>query len=75
MAADLPGELTDFERDNEQNLLAATYASGDGKIRLVSIYGPNTNDHSFYDSLNRYLNKNPTLPVIIGGGLELYIFL
>ena len=67
MAADLPGELTDFERDNEQNLLAATYDSGDGKIRLVSIYGPNTNDRSFYDSLNRYLNKNPILPVIIGG--------
>ncbi len=67
MAADLPGELEDFDRDVEQNLLAATYYSGDGKIRLVSIYGPNSNDFTFYENLNRYLLKCPTLPVIIAG--------
>jgi exonuclease III len=67
MAADLPGELEDFDRDNEQNLIAATYNSGDGKIRLVSIYGPNSNDFTFFDYLNRYLLKNPNLPVIIAG--------
>jgi hypothetical protein len=37
MAADLPGELISFERDNDQNLLAATYYSGDGKIRLYMV--------------------------------------
>jgi hypothetical protein len=37
MAADLPGELGNFYKDDEQNLLAATYDTGQGKIRLVLI--------------------------------------
>jgi exonuclease III len=67
MAADLPGDLEDFYRDDEENLLGATYNDGNGKIRLVSIYGPNANDISFYESLNRYLEIDPNLPIILGG--------
>jgi hypothetical protein len=47
-ATDIPGELENFFRDDEQNLLAATYHNGTGKIRLVSIYGPNENDKEFF---------------------------
>jgi hypothetical protein len=65
MAADLPGELTDFFRDDDQNLLAATYNDGVGRIRLVSIYGPNSNDFNFYDTLNRYIAQDHMLPIII----------
>jgi len=32
MAADMPGELENFTKDDEQNLLAVTYNSGNGKI-------------------------------------------
>jgi exonuclease III len=67
MAADLPGELTDFFRDDDQNLLAATYNDGVGRIRLVSIYGPNSNDFNFYDTLNRYIAQDHMLPIIIAG--------
>jgi len=67
MAADMPGELENFTKDDEQNLLAVTYNSGNGKIRLVSIYGPNTNDFTFYENLNNYLSVDPMIPVIIGG--------
>jgi hypothetical protein len=67
VAADMPGELENVTRDDEQNLLAVTYNSGNGKIRLVSIYGPNTNDFTFYESLNNYLSADPMIPVIIGG--------
>ncbi len=73
MAADLSGDLEDFYRDDEENLLGATYNDGNGKIRLVSIYGPNANDISFYESLNRYLEIDPNLPIILGGGLELHV--
>jgi len=67
IAADLPGEFTDFSRDMEENFLGVTYSSGGGKIRLVSIYGPNDNDIEFYNYLDNYLYKDPTAPIIIGG--------
>ncbi len=67
MAADLPGELVNFYKDDEQNLLAATYDTGQGKIRLVSVYGPNSNDYNLFDAVDRYLCINPEIPVILGG--------
>jgi len=67
MAADLPGDLENFWRDDAENILAATYNDGAGKIRLVSIYGPNSNDFTFYEALNRYLLIDSNLPIIMGG--------
>jgi exonuclease III len=67
IAADLPGELENIYKDENQNILGATYNSGDGKMRIVSIYGPNTDVKTFYTELDRYLSLEPTLPVIIAG--------
>jgi hypothetical protein len=67
MAADLPGELSNFYKDEEQNFLGATYDTGQGKIRLVSVYGPNTNDYALFGSIDRYLCIEPDIPVILGG--------
>jgi exonuclease III len=65
MAADLPGELY----NDEQNLLGVTYDNGVGKIPLAAIYGPNDNEAGriFFHNLEIYLNRDPLIPVIIGG--------
>ena len=67
LANDIHGDVSNFFKDNEQNILGLTYDNGNGKIRLVSIYGPNENEKVFFDSLDRYLSIDPGLPVIIGG--------
>jgi exonuclease III len=54
-------------KDNDENILGVTVSSGTDKIRLFSIYGPNNNERSFFNSLADFLNIDPSTPVIIGG--------
>jgi exonuclease III len=50
-----------------ENILGIRLLIDNSPIFLVSIYGPNDNDFSFYSQLTSLLADNTDIPVIIGG--------
>jgi exonuclease III len=54
-------------RDANENILGIKTDFNGYTIWLVSIYGPNTNDYSFFRDLNQLLINNQGVPFIIGG--------
>jgi hypothetical protein len=59
--------ISNVLKDIEENILGITVSLGTDKIRLFSIYGPNSNERSFFNNLANFLNIDPSTPVIIGG--------
>jgi exonuclease III len=50
-----------------ENILGVRLLLDNSPILLISIYGPNDNDISFYSSLSALLAENSDVPVIVGG--------
>jgi exonuclease III len=59
--------IIDEYRDQNENVLALHCNFGGSELILVSIYGPNTTDRTFYNSLTNYLNSKRGVEVVIGG--------
>jgi exonuclease III len=58
-------------RDNNNNMLGVRISIGDCEVLLISIYGPNTNDLSFFQDLRKILNDNQNIPCICAGDWNL----
>jgi len=53
--------------DNTENILGLNISLGDQCVNIVSIYGPNSDDMSFFVDLHRFMTMFPDCPTIIGG--------
>jgi exonuclease III len=62
--------ITEF-RDENENILGISGSVDNFIIRLVAVYGPNTNDNTFFQELSEYLNTNPGMMTIMGGDWNL----
>jgi hypothetical protein len=47
--------------------LALRLTVGDSPLVLISIYGPNSNDQSFFSDLRKILDENKSSPIVCGG--------
>jgi exonuclease III len=59
--------ITDNYRDTDQNILGLNVTVNDIELFIVSIYGPNDNDKSFFSNLAYALSLNKGSPIIVGG--------
>jgi hypothetical protein len=50
-----------------ENILGVKLLIDNSPILLISIYGPNDNDMSFYSNLSALIADNSDVPVIVGG--------
>jgi exonuclease III len=63
----MAGSVTDCYKDPEQNILGLNITIDGTPLFIVSIYGPNENDKSFFNNLANAISLNKGVPVIIGG--------
>ena len=61
-------------RDHNSNILALHCSLHDSEFIIASIYGPNKNCPEFFTDMENIFTTVSHLPIIIGGGLELYCF-
>ncbi len=54
-------------KDEEQNILGVTLNIANSPIWIFSVYGPNSNDRNFFNTLSDFLLADPTTPCVIGG--------
>ena len=60
--------VSEVGHDEEGNILALKISTeGKSDLLLISVYGPNKNDPSFFETLSNILQKYAHLPVILGG--------
>ncbi len=60
-------EIKKIYKDPQENILGLTVSLDDTLINLISIYGPNNNDKSFFNHLSDCISNSPSIPVIAGG--------
>jgi exonuclease III len=60
-------KVTNIIKDASENILGITFLIDQVKLRIFSIYGPNSNDFNFFSDLNNYLSVEPDIAVVIGG--------
>jgi exonuclease III len=60
-------------RDINNNILALTISIDNVTFVVVSVYGPNTNDNTFFRDLKLVLDDNKSIPCIIGGDWNLTV--
>jgi exonuclease III len=60
-------EVIDSYHDVDENILGLKVKIDNITVWLISIYGPNTNENTFFDNLNNVLTGTGTDPIIIGG--------
>jgi exonuclease III len=53
--------------DSTENILGLVLTVEGITIKICSIYGPNHNDKVFFENLSKFLYKDPSAPVVIGG--------
>jgi hypothetical protein len=66
--------ILDTYRDDQENILGIKCTISGCELWLISIYGPNTNDRSFFNSLGGLIDRCGGVPVVVGGGLEYHGF-
>jgi hypothetical protein len=54
-------------RDADENILALKVHTSDMYLWIVSIYGPNINDNTFFDNLQELLGQVRDDPIVLGG--------
>jgi exonuclease III len=54
-------------RDINNNILALRIETCGSPMLIISVYGPNNNDKSFYDFLENILSQNKHIPIICAG--------
>jgi exonuclease III len=58
-------------KDNNNNILALRLSINDVEILLVSVYGPNINDLSFFSDLRKIFEENKDVFTVCGGDWNL----
>jgi exonuclease III len=71
IASDLNIQIIDSYRDNDHNVLGLLVDTGTTNMLLVSVYGPNNNDLSFFNFLHNLFMSHSGIPVICGGDWNL----
>jgi exonuclease III len=69
--SDLNHDVINEYRDSVGNILGLKININDVNFLIVSVYGPNHNDKSFFDRLGDILRINRDIPTIIGGDWNL----
>jgi exonuclease III len=64
---DLDLQVLEEVRDLQENVLLMRVQLCNSVVLIGSVYGPNTNEFSFFDFLQRELNRFRGIPVVIGG--------
>ncbi len=54
-------------KDADENILGLTLRQSNTTLRIFSIYGPNDNDRTFFDTLSNFMSFDSDSPIIIGG--------
>jgi exonuclease III len=67
IACDFVGNIANTFHDSCSNILGLVITTDSCIFSLCSVYGPNTNDESFYNSLSSYIDTLGDAPVVIGG--------
>jgi exonuclease III len=67
LSASLDPTITDRKIDNSENILKLTVTVRGHSFNIISIYGPNKDDKSFFSDLSNILSEDNHTPVIIGG--------
>ncbi len=60
-------KVSNIIRDASENILGITVTVDLVKIRIFSVYGPNSNDFTFFSDLNNHLSIELDTAVVIGG--------
>jgi exonuclease III len=58
-------------KDNNNNILALRLSINDVEVLLVSVYGPNINDMSFFSDLRKIFEENKDVFTVCGGDWNL----
>jgi exonuclease III len=59
------------DRDESGNILALVISAGGKQMLLISVYGPNKHDETFFSNLDHILAKHKGLQVVVGGDWNL----
>jgi exonuclease III len=59
--------IDNIHKDHDENFLALTVTIDNLALNLVSVYGPNKDDITFYHHLSDFLSTRSGIPSIIGG--------
>jgi exonuclease III len=60
-------QITDTLRSESENILVVRASLKGSQVRLIAIYGPNINDHNFFNELDNFIQADPLVPTIIAG--------
>ena len=60
-------DILEEVRDNQENILGLRLQINNRELCICAVYGPNTNDMSFYDFLDNLLNRWRHLPIVVAG--------
>jgi exonuclease III len=67
LSANLDLIITDKKTDIYENILKLTVSVRDHLFNIISIYGPNKDDKTFFTDLSNILSDEKHIPVIVGG--------
>jgi exonuclease III len=59
--------ITDRFTDNYDNILGVKLNISECELWIISVYGPNTNDREFFNTLGRLIDRCAPVPVVLGG--------
>ena len=60
-----------FEKDSAGNMIILNLQISDISVKLINIYGPNTDDHEFYNIIGRHIDENEQDYIIWCGDFNL----
>jgi exonuclease III len=64
---DLDYEIIETRRSEDENIILLHIRIAGSELCLISIYGPNSVDMGFFNTINNLLTNFANLPVVIGG--------
>jgi Reverse transcriptase (RNA-dependent DNA polymerase) len=67
ISRDLTYSIEQTYRDDNENILCLYINISGCVFKLISIYGPNSNDMLFFNDLRNILARDPDVPVLSGG--------
>jgi exonuclease III len=70
----LPFSVHSVYKDTEDNILGLQLELNGKKFGICAIYGPNNYCPLFFEDLSRCIRSLSQTQIIVGGGLELYLF-
>ena len=69
-------DVLGIEKEQNENFILIRASLGKNLLIMGAIYGPNSTDRAFFNTLERSIERisgGRTIPVILGGGLECHM--